>query len=155
MVSIKKNKKRSKQRTNLTNNIYYISKGGDITQKICKGRKKDECDDGTGNCKYIDGSKRKYCKRVSKCKKSCGAPCQKIDYDNKVYCIPPDKYGNQQNFEDVKDILSELVIEGSTEQGEKIIENTSNDLKLKEKQQNDNIDNDNDNNKDKIRDIFK
>ena len=120
MASIKKYKNTSKtklKKSNIKN--YSIAKGGYVqNQRICKGRAKEDCIDGTGNCQYIDGAKRKYCKRVSKCKKGCQAPCQKIMYNNNAYCIPPDKDGKPQNIEDVKEILSELIVEGSSASNE-------------------------------------
>jgi hypothetical protein len=129
MISIKKkakNKNRSKYSFKKTNK-YNISIGGEdksITQKICKGRTKEDCNDESGNCKYIEGDKRKYCKRVSRCKKSCDYPCSKIKYNEKMYCIPPDKDGNPQQIEDVKEILNELIAEDATpETDEQIIEN--------------------------------
>ena len=126
MVSIKKKiKNRSKYRLKNTNK-YNISIGGEdknIAQKICKGRTKEDCNDGSGNCKYVEGDKRKYCKRVSRCKKSCDYPCSKIKYNEKMYCIPPDKDGNPQQIDDVKDILNELIAEDTTETVEQIIEN--------------------------------
>jgi hypothetical protein len=177
MVSIKKKRSRIKQKINQAHYTYNISTGGDVTQKICKGRSKEDCNDGTGNCKYIDGKKRKYCKRTITCKKSCGPPCQKLEYNNKMYCIPPDKNGNQQTFEDVKEIISELVIEDNNEKDEIIVEKklddvnlthsndgnltenqqnvtNSNDVNLTEKQQNDNhssdVNGNNGNNREKI-----
>ena len=123
--SKKNNKKISKNRTKRnTNNNYNISLGDENVhineQKICKGRTKDSCIDGTENCEYIEDVKRKYCKRVSKCKKSCQAPCQKINYNQKMYCLPPDKEGNPQKIEDVKDILSELILDVSSSPAENI-----------------------------------
>jgi len=127
MVSIKKKKIKNRSKYILKNtNKYNFSIGGedkDIVQKICKGRTKEDCNDGTGNCKYIEGNKRKYCKRVSRCNKSCDFPCSKIKYNEKMYCIPPDKDGNPQQIDDVKDILNELIAEDTPEKVEQIIEN--------------------------------
>jgi hypothetical protein len=174
MVSIKNKRSRIKQKINQTNYRYNILTGGEINQRICKGRSKEDCNDGTGNCKYIDGKKRKYCKRTIRCKKTCGPPCEKIEYNKKMYCIPPDKNGNKQTFQDVKDIISELVIENKDEIDEIIVEkklddvnltdsndgnlsenqqnvNDSNDVNLTDNPQNDNYSNDiNSNNEDKI-----
>jgi hypothetical protein len=117
MRSITKNKKYAKKHSltylSKQNNRLYINTigGEDINPKICRGRSKDDCNDGTGNCKYVDGAKRKYCKRVSKCKKGCGAPCAKLEIKGKSYCVPPDINGNPQKIEDIQDILSELTID--------------------------------------------
>lgn len=113
MVSIKKSKKRSKNKYRITSKKkfqkYNIVKGGENTPpKLCKGRTKEQCNDGTGDCKYIEGTKRKYCKRVNICKKSCDLPCSKIENNGKLYCIPPDKNGNPRSLDDVKDILAEF-----------------------------------------------
>ncbi len=133
MVSIKKKKyiNRSKYKLKNTNKYNFLIGGEDtdISQKICKGRTKENCNDGTGNCKYIEGKKRKYCKRVSRCKKSCDYPCSKILYKNKMYCIPPDKENKPQQIDDVKDILIELIVDDTREK-DKQIENIeeNNDL---------------------------
>ena len=117
MRSITKNKKYAKKHSltylSKQNNRLYINTigGEDINTKICRGRSKDDCNDGTGNCKYVDGAKRKYCKRVSKCKKGCGAPCAKLEIKGKSYCVPPDINGNPQKIEDIQDILSELTMD--------------------------------------------
>ena len=117
MRSITKNKKYAKKHSltylSKQNNRLYINTigGEDINTKICRGRSKDDCNDGTGNCKYVDGAKRKYCKRVSKCKKGCGAPCAKLEVKGKSYCVPPDINGNPQKIEDILDILSELTMD--------------------------------------------
>jgi hypothetical protein len=122
MVRIKKNYNNISKKIFRQNTKKSIkSVGGEntnLSQRICKGRTKEDCIDGTGNCQYIDGAKRKYCKRVSKCKKGCQAPCAKIMYNNKSYCLPPDKNGNPQTIEDVKDILSELIVDDTTEKNQ-------------------------------------
>ena len=120
MRSITKNKKYAKKHSltyvsKRNNRLYINTIGGDVIHpKICRGRSKDDCNDGTGNCKYVDGAKRKYCKRVSKCKKGCGAPCAKLEIKGKSYCVPPDINGNPQKIEDVQDILSELTMDDNS-----------------------------------------
>ena len=94
--------------------------GENSIPKLCKGRTKEQCNDNTGDCKYIDGAKRKYCKRVNICKRSCNYPCTKVENNGINYCIPPDKKGNPQSLEDVKDIMSEFEADIETNESEQI-----------------------------------
>lgn len=145
-------KKRSFKNKDKYNRLLFGGNEKSIIQKLCKGRPIEEC---TGNCMYINGKLRKYCKRKNICKKGCQYPCQKIEFNNKIYCIPPDGAGEPQKLEDVIDILSELEItidddtlESSTLEPNTLDTDTSNLQTLDNEILTTNLDTDRDNYKD-------